>query len=932
MVCRFRRSWAVAGPVAVVALALGCWFFGSLVAAARIAANGDGPLYYDPMFRFVQRQWAAGRVPLWNPNDDIGMPLAALGTTSVFYPGKLLFFLPIAFERAYGAYLLLHELLAAYAAYRLARRWRCGQYAAGLAAVAYAFSGQVVYQYCYLVYLVSAAWLPLALEAADRMLRGRSWRASLAMGGALAMMILGGDPQMAYHAGLIATIEALWLWRRQRSQASASPTMPATGWLRSRPALLALAATAGLALAAIQVLPTAELARRGDRAITDTARSLYEIPKMLGRPNAAARIRDGFLARFDPDTLNSHMYNFSVPPWRLGELVWPDFGGRQYPLDRRWMDTFDYEFWLWTPSLYLGLLPILLALTRLRLWGGQPLDRGLTWLALAAVLASFGRYGLGWLAQHLVGGHGPLNTAVNTVGGPWGGLYWAMAYFLPGYCQFRIPAKLMTLACLAIALLAARGWDELASGHWRRLAWVTAGVAALSTMGLIAAPLIHDRWLAWFTPPHENPLFGPVDAQGALADARWALARTLLLCGLMAAAWLWTHRRRAAAPAAPASPTNYQRPTTNSAPSRWLAPAAIIFTALDLALANGWLVYTVPAEMLRQPPKLAAVIRELAEDQDPRLLRIHRKSNWVPWRWKKSASPQRWDEIVAWDHDTLMVDHHLSAGVGSVEVWGTITPSDFRAWFGLGGPLALQAFAQILLREPLLGERPGGEGIAGPLPMPFVDDEPLVTDVSLWRNDKALPRAWIAHHVQRMEPIDESDIDALLARTKEVLIEGDRLRDFQGRPVVEGGPAVPPSAALDGPAVSTKTGDTAKEHWEMVRYEPNLVEITAQLATPGLFILADQYFPGWNLEVESDGQPPRAVPIVRTNRALRGAWLPAGQHRLVYRYQPASVAWGAGISLAAILAIAAVGLLKAVLATRPALTRLRSRAGPFPAC
>ena len=69
------------------------------------------------------------------------------------------------------------------------------------------------------------------------------------------------------------------------------------------------------------------------------------------------------------------------------------------------------------------------------------------------------------------------------------------------------------------------------------------------------------------------------------------------------------------------------------------------------------------------------------------------------------------------------------------------------------------------------------------------------------------------------------------------------------------------------------------------------MEIAARLARPGLVVLADQFYPGWQAEVEGDGGPPRPVPILQTNRVMRGLWLPAGSHRLTFRYRPWSFAW-----------------------------------------
>ena len=98
---------------------------------------------------------------------------------------------------------------------------------------------------------------------------------------------------------------------------------------------------------------------------------------------------------------------------------------------------------------------------------------------------------------------------------------------------------------------------------------------------------------------------------------------------------------------------------------------------------------------------------------------------------------------------------------------------------------------------------------------------------------------------------------------------------------------------------------SAAESCTIVHADPLRVEIVAQLAADGLVVLADLYYPGWELTVETDGHAHRA-PILRTNRVMRGAMLPAGRHRLVYRYRPRSVLYGGAMSgLSAMLLAAA---------------------------
>ena len=87
---------------------------------------------------------------------------------------------------------------------------------------------------------------------------------------------------------------------------------------------------------------------------------------------------------------------------------------------------------------------------------------------------------------------------------------------------------------------------------------------------------------------------------------------------------------------------------------------------------------------------------------------------------------------------------------------------------------------------------------------------------------------------------------------------------------------------------------------------PQRAELEASLESPGLVILADVYYPGWELTI--DGKP---APIYRVNRLMRGAAVPAGTHRLVYSYAPRSFLVGRvvsilGLGVLALLALAGI--------------------------
>jgi hypothetical protein len=83
---------------------------------------------------------------------------------------------------------------------------------------------------------------------------------------------------------------------------------------------------------------------------------------------------------------------------------------------------------------------------------------------------------------------------------------------------------------------------------------------------------------------------------------------------------------------------------------------------------------------------------------------------------------------------------------------------------------------------------------------------------------------------------------------------------------------------------------------ELVAETPVHVQISANMETPGLVVLDDNWNKGWRALVNN--QP---APILITDHALRGVAVPAGSSRVEFNYAPASFAWGIRISVLGIL-------------------------------
>ena len=670
--------------------ALFVWLFASVLFTDSTLAFRDGAQFYFPLFEHCREEWAAGRVPLWNPYLGLGQPLLADGVSSVFYPGKLLFALPLDYVPLYNAYILLHVLLAAWAAYRLARHWGASLAAAGIAALSYAFSGSVLFNVYNIVFLVGAAWLPLALLAADKMLSRRSLAWAVALGAVLALMVLGGDPQMAYQAGLLAAGLAVARGRCKRAAERRERGEPDSAQIHNPQStiqnpsvsplpspfsplvLLALAAATAFLLSAVQVLPSYELSRRSTRA--------------------AAPLADRFFARTPPESQLEDAYHFSVGPWRLAEFVLPNVAGQQFPIHRRWLNALPAEGRVWSPTLYMGLLPLVLAFFAMRFCrvdtqGGSRTARPtlqtqsaaklpptisegtglphvfLSWVVLLAVLASFGWYGIGWAL-------GECGVDTQPFGAPAGGLFWLLNLILPGYAQFRYPAKLLVVAALGLSLLAARGLDGQIATPSRRLQRCLIALAATCGVGLAAGFVLRSSMLVWLSGVPADPLFGPLDAAGAWRDITFALAQAAVVA---TAGAILLHARL------PSFACDSGGGGEGCSHRSLRSSACVLLVALDLAVANGWLITTVPVDILQTPepsPVAVRVYRDQAASL-PAPPRIAGPATYVRWEWQTSSSPERMAQVVARDREVLRPHLNLLDRVGVVDTDGTFVLADF---------------------------------------------------------------------------------------------------------------------------------------------------------------------------------------------------------------------------------------------------------------
>ncbi len=92
---------------------------------------------------------------------------------------------------------------------------------------------------------------------------------------------------------------------------------------------------------------------------------------------------------------------------------------------------------------------------------------------------------------------------------------------------------------------------------------------------------------------------------------------------------------------------------------------------------------------------------------------------------------------------------------------------------------------------------------------------------------------------------------------------------------------------------------------EIIRYEPNRVDLQVNLPTSGWVVLTDLNYPGWTAEI--DGQKEH---LYQANYLFRAVPVPAGKYKVTFHFQPPSVIYGTTISLIALLGLALWSILR----------------------
>jgi len=414
--------------------------------AGQVLYYGDLTLQFIPWRSFARAELLAGRLPLWLPDTYLGLPFLANDQSAVLYPWHWLS-LPLSPARQVALGCLVHLQLAASGMYCCTRRRERSRAAALCSALAFGLGGFILTKQQFPSLAYTIAWLPWLAWSAQR-LHGR---------GLLVAATVVGVQWLAGHAQMSVMMLALvtgWQLLRPGGQGQRVRWLLAVGW--------------GTGLAAVQLLPTAELLRW-------SARTHFELAD-------AAR--------------------FNLPPWQMGQALLPGcFGRPDGPLPYFGVGAF------WETSWWIGLVALTLACA-----AGA---RRPAWLALAAVglllamgihtpvypglarllpvltifrdparFALYAGFALAWLAAD---GYDLRLAAARrwaAIGAGLAGLGWLLAALLPATFWSTLASWALSQAATKsvgdLGALAA-GWQSVLGGQLLGAAAVLGLVAALAT-------------------------------------------------------------------------------------------------------------------------------------------------------------------------------------------------------------------------------------------------------------------------------------------------------------------------------------------------------------------------------------------------------------------------------------------------------------------
>jgi hypothetical protein len=450
---------------------------------------------------------------------------------------------------------------------------------------------------------------------------------------------------------------------------------------------------------------------------------------------------------------------------------------------------------------------------------------------------------------------------------------------VPGLSSFRVPSRFLYFTQFGLITLFGWGWDQLWTAHepranrWQErlfktaialfvavsllgyglLTWLKPQLTALAaeiTFRYIVDNSYHLQSSAYYLQKIES-LY-----QDALSGM-WSWPYTLVSLLTLLLGWLLIRRIN-------------RQPTARG----WYAAGLGILLVLDVTLAVGGIMPVSPVSWVNEAPPTAAIVNQ---EMNGKLCRLYSHTD---------AQAVNFQEGLL---NLLPANYYALWDISGT---GLYSPLGFHVYYrfldSLGGVnlafgLKPVTAVEISQNRALLNYL----NVCVLTSREVLADFPLlaqVDDVYIYRNEQALPRAFV--------------VDDVL-----VLAEGEDVVTA----VQENTTLLPTTAILQkAPAEDLSPGAADSAQVQVQTYRDDFVAIQVHTEGDVLLQLTDTYYPGWQAEL--DGEP---VEILQTNAQFRAVLVPPGSHQITFTFTPHAFRQGVwAAALAGLLLIIWVILIK----------------------
>jgi len=427
-------------------------------------------------------------------------------------------------------------------------------------------------------------------------------------------------------------------------------------------------------------------------------------------------------------------------------------------------------------------------------------------------------------------------------------LYPAVFRYVPGFGLFQAPARFLYWTTLALALLAAIGADQLTvwAGRGKAARWLLVIGVGLFLGGLAALILL----------PAIKVTFGP------------ALLRAGLLLGLSSLPIILS--------AAPPRP-GWRGVTVGA----WPALAVLILAGDLLSFGISFNPTTTPAAYAPFENRTADLLRDDASGQF-RIYTFEKAEYDIMYR-RYHLFKDFGDSSLARQRElreTLLPNVHLLDGIESAgnfeplldgryaRLMDVINTTDTATALRLLGLMNVAYIVQPQFEAP---------GVAGVVEIGAGEELPT----RVYRNPAALPRAWwtpkarcVANDEAALAAIQEPAFDP----RQEVILSCAKTSEVSKTSEV----------FLDVPVTLT--------------YRPNGVTIALNAPAAGYLVLADAWYPGWDVAFWA-GSEARPAELLRANYAFRAVAVEAGEQSVDFHYTSWAAQTGSQYSVLSLLGV-----------------------------